>query len=965
MKKYPVSFICLLSIIFTFVNVCPIFALPVEQIDNLVSDKIVDDYANQLKDAQSVLIPNEINGAIETTGDIDYFMFKISEPCNITINSVGTTDMYGILMTEDGSKIAEDDDSAGYKNFIISRKLDVGIYYVAVKHYYSDQTGKYTLFFNSATLEDDIGDDISKASEYNLENSVPSAINYSGDVDVFKIDIEKKDNYTFSTKGFTDTYGTLVNSKGIKIVEDDDGGNNKNFSFSTVLSVGIYYLYIKDFYEDRTGSYTMLVSKYGQDDFGNDYSSAENFKLGEEKDGCINYAGDIDVFKFSVDKEGIVILTTEGNTDTLGILTDEKGNEISKDDDTGLLKNFSITKHLTSGIYYLSIQNANPKLIGDYKLKIQLQDVRDDDYGNDKNSSSNIELNTNLSGSLSYEGDIDYFSFSLDKKTDVVINTTGISDTFGTLFDSDGNQLLYDDDGDSKNFLINTTLNKGKYYIEVKNYYSVQLGFYTLFLTDKNSSISEITPAPTNTPTNTATPTIAQSEPGTVTVKLVDSKGNGISGGVVTYAGSSWQSIGTTDSNGKTSIVLPTSTKNITVRMTYAGVSKDIVQNVQDNPVFTFQTVSTLVKLVDSKGIGISGGVVTYAGFSWQSIGTTDSNGEVRKELLPTGYTFRMTYTGSSKDIAQNVGSNDTVNFSTVSTLVKLVDSKGIGISGGVVKYSGSSWQSIGTTDSNGEVRKELLPTSYTFRMTYTGSSKDIAQNVGSNDTVNFSTVSTLVKLVDSKGVGISGGVVTYSGSSWQSIGTTDSNGEVRKELLPTGYTFRMTYAGSSKDIAQNVGSNDTVNFSTVSTLVKLVDSKGVGVSGGVVKYSGSSWQSIGTTDSNGEVRKELLPTSYTFRMTYAGSSKDIAQNVGSNDTVNFSTVSTLVKLVDSKGVGISGGVVKYSGSSWQSIGTTDPNGEVRKELLPTSYTFRMTYGKISKDLLQNIEIDKNVIFTN
>jgi hypothetical protein len=60
------------------------------------------------------------------------------------------------------------------------------------------------------------------------------------------------------------------------------------------------------------------------------------------------------------------------------------------------------------------------------------------------------------------------------------------------------------------------------------------------------------------------------------------------------------------------------------------------------------------------------------------------------------------------------------------------------------------------------------------------------------------------------------------------------------------------------------------------------------GIASGAVTYAGSSWLSFGVTDANGEERKELLPGTYTFRMTYAGKSSDKSQDIAVSDRVAF-----------------------------------------------------------------------------
>jgi hypothetical protein len=98
-----------------------------------------------------------------------------------------------------------------------------------------------------------------------------------------------------------------------------------------------------------------------------------------------------------------------------------------------------------------------------------------------------------------------------------------------------------------------------------------------------------------------------------------------------------------------------------------------------------------------------------------------------------------------------------------------------------------------------------------------------------------------------------------------------------------------MAYSGKTIDKTADVSLTPNVNFSTVSALVQLQDIQGNRLSGGVVTYAAGSWLSFGTTDSNGQTNKELLPLSYTFRMKYKNTTKDQTQDISSNPTVIFS----------------------------------------------------------------------------
>jgi len=140
---------------------------------------------------------------------------------------------------------------------------------------------------------------------------------------------------------------------------------------------------------------------------------------------------------------------------------------------------------------------------------------------------------------------------------------------------------------------------------------------------------------------------------GTVTVRLLESRGSGLNGGEVQWFNGSWHSFGTTGADGSVGNKLPSGNYNF--RMTYAGGQIEKWQNVQANQIVVFQTVNVVVQLKNSLGNGISGGVVEYYGGSWRNIGTTDSSGMVTVELLAVTYGFSMDYNHAHNEKWQNV----------------------------------------------------------------------------------------------------------------------------------------------------------------------------------------------------------------------------------------------------------------------------------------------------------------------
>jgi hypothetical protein len=146
-----------------------------------------------------------------------------------------------------------------------------------------------------------------------------------------------------------------------------------------------------------------------------------------------------------------------------------------------------------------------------------------------------------------------------------------------------------------------------------------------------------------------------------------------------------------------------------------------------------------------------------------------------------------------------------------------------------------------------------------------------------------------------------------------------------------------------------------------VSAAVQLKNSSGVLIDTGTVQYYSGAWRSLGTT-TNGVTTKELLPNSYSFRMTYALVSLDKTQDISNNATVNFSTVLCTVRVKNSQSQFIDNALASYYSGVWKQIGNTI-NGIITKELLPVSLSFRVKYGTQQIDKQQNLSTNNLVDF--
>ena len=93
-------------------------------------------------------------GALEGHGDVDYYGLTFSSPETLTVETIGGTDTFGQLESQDGAIVASADGGGSGGNFRIERQVQAGSYYVRVSGATPTVTGHYTLMLSRAPSPD-------------------------------------------------------------------------------------------------------------------------------------------------------------------------------------------------------------------------------------------------------------------------------------------------------------------------------------------------------------------------------------------------------------------------------------------------------------------------------------------------------------------------------------------------------------------------------------------------------------------------------------------------------------------------------------------------------------------------------------------------------------------------------------------------------------------------------------------
>ena len=232
---------------------------------------------------------------------------------------------------------------------------------------------------------------------------------------------------------------------------------------------------------------------------GDSRSAATSLPVGTRIGGLIDPGTDADYFRITLTKRTGIVIFTLGDLDTVGELLNSSGGELDSSDDSTLSHgawNFLIWRTLGAGTYYIKVTSYG-EATGDYVL---LALAIADSTGT--TDATPLELDVLKNGIIDPLGDQDYFEFTLDERTDVIIRSTGTFDTVGELLDDEDTLLAYNDDGflSGLHFVIRAVLDAGTYYVRVTGYAStifVNTGLYSVHVetvTEPGSSLGTAVP---------------------------------------------------------------------------------------------------------------------------------------------------------------------------------------------------------------------------------------------------------------------------------------------------------------------------------------------------------------------------------------------------------------------------------------------------------------------------------------
>lgn len=337
----------------------------------------VDDHSNTTVNASALSLGGTVIGNLENGGDVDVFKIMLTSAGTVTVNSTGSTDVVGTMLSSAGATLSTDDSGNGTPNFRLTYTASAATtLFVRVSGKTATTLGGYGLNTTFSTTTPITGNIVVRSGTATI--SMNGVVDY-GTRSLNSAALSRTITLANTGKAALAINGVSVTGSDFKILTQPASniaaGKTTGFSvtFKPTSSGAKQATLTITSNDPDENPFTLTLTGNGLgsgDDHGNSIATATTVKLPSLTSGIINSGTDLDFFKITLSSSRTLNLKSTGSVDTYATLYDSNGDILTEADDGGDA-NFIIRESLPSGIYYLSVEGYAVTDLGAYSLSVQ------------------------------------------------------------------------------------------------------------------------------------------------------------------------------------------------------------------------------------------------------------------------------------------------------------------------------------------------------------------------------------------------------------------------------------------------------------------------------------------------------------------------------------------------------------------------------------------------------------------
>ena len=504
------------------------------------------------ENATPINVNSTVYGNLSDKNDVDWYKFTVSQ-CGyfyVDFNHelIDSTSRYWNMRLYDSTAKSFIDGNDSY--FYWTGKstggtntfgVEPGTYYIKInRDSFSDKQYNFTVKFTATNkTETEYNNNKENADLISVNETYHGALSTNGDVDWYKFTVSQ-DGYFYvdfnhelidSTSRYWNI--RLYDSTGVNFIDGNDAyfywtGKSTGGTNTFGIKAGTYYLKItKDNYSGIAYNLTInfTASNKWETENNNSKDNADNILVNETYQGALTTNGDVDWYKFTLTENGYFdidfeheLIDSSSKYWNIRVYDSTGVNFVDGNDSYFYIKGNSNggtnTFGVEAGTYYIKITKDNHTgTIYNLKVNFTAASNWESENNNNKNNADKITVNKVFNGTLSTNGDVDWYKFDVSSSCELAITFDHkVLDSSSTywriyLYDASGvTELL--SWGRKGNTETGTTdyvsVSSGTYYVKVikDNYSGVN---YSLIVQEKHDCIGNFSTVKDPTCTETGT----------------------------------------------------------------------------------------------------------------------------------------------------------------------------------------------------------------------------------------------------------------------------------------------------------------------------------------------------------------------------------------------------------------------------------------------------------------------------